>query len=389
MPPPLGYCTNVHAGATLDATREQLARHAVAVRRRIAPQGTLGIGLWLSHAAAESLAAGEVARFRDWLAAEGLLPYTLNGFPYGDFHQPVVKHRVYEPTWLEPARQEYTLRLVELLDALLPPGEAGTISTLPVAWGYPRLYDDALREAARRLVEVAERLEDLEQRSGRWIAVCLEPEPGCALGESRDVIDFFHDHLFPLGGADRVSRYLRVCHDVCHAAVMFESQRDVLDGYAEAGIAVGKVQISAAVEAAFPRLDAAARRAAHAELAALAEPRYLHQTMVQPDAREAPWNFQFFEDLPAALAEYPDAAALAGAWRVHFHVPIYLDQFGALGTTQECILDCLEALGPDAQRMPMEVETYAWGVLPEGLRTGELAEGIARELEWLAAARRP
>ena len=32
------------------------------------------------------------------------MPFTFNGFPYGDFHQSVVKHRVYEPTWADAER---------------------------------------------------------------------------------------------------------------------------------------------------------------------------------------------------------------------------------------------------------------------------------------------
>ena len=31
-----------------------------------------------------------------------------------------------------------------------------------------------------------------------------------------------------------------------------------------------------------------------------------------------------------------------------------------------------------------EVETYAWGVLPESLQVDQLSEGIAREMKWFA-----
>jgi hypothetical protein len=30
-----------------------------------------------------------------------------------------------------------------------------------------------------------------------------------------------------------------------------------------------------------------------------------------------------------------------------------------------------------------EVETYAWNVLPEELRVDDLAEGIAKEMQWV------
>ena len=35
----------------------------------------------------------------------------------------------------------------------------------------------------------------------------------------------------------------------------------------------------------------------------------------------------------------------AGEWRVHFHVPIYVQRFGRLEAMQGAILDCLRALG--------------------------------------------
>jgi hypothetical protein len=133
-----GYCTNVHAGATLDITRANLERYALAVKERYSPNRPMGVGLWLSAKAAEELTrtAGE-GEFAEWLATRGLVPYTLNGFPYGDFHQEVVKHRVYEPNWFQPERLHYTMQLVQIHDRILPPGMEGSISTLPIAWGMP------------------------------------------------------------------------------------------------------------------------------------------------------------------------------------------------------------------------------------------------------------
>ena len=43
-----GYCTNVHAGATLEATRANLERHALEVKAEYSPDRPMGVGLWLS-----------------------------------------------------------------------------------------------------------------------------------------------------------------------------------------------------------------------------------------------------------------------------------------------------------------------------------------------------
>ena len=136
MNPQLGYCTNVHAGADLAETQANLRRYALSVKARFCPDETMGIGLWLSAGAARQLkSAGTLEGFRDWLRDSGLTPFTLNGFPYGDFHQKIVKHKVYEPNWFAQDRFEYTRDLIQILHQLLPPGMEGSISTLPVAWG--------------------------------------------------------------------------------------------------------------------------------------------------------------------------------------------------------------------------------------------------------------
>lgn len=368
----LGYCTNVHAGATWAQTRENLLRHAPAVRRLVSPDAPMGVGLWFSATAAREILAGEgVAALRALLDEHGLLPYTLNGFPQGDFHKPVVKHDVYDPDWSDARRLEYTRDLIEILDGLLPPGASGSISTLPVGWS--TIGDDPgrLERACGNLLTVAAELRDLERERGRLIHLDLEPEPGCHLQRAGDVVTLF-GRLRGGAGAD-VTRHLRVCHDVCHAAVMFESQRDVLGLYDEAGIAVGKVQLSSAVRACFDALDPGTRGEAAQQLAAFDERRYLHQTMVRDGGVTA-----FHDDLPGALGRHP---APSGEWRVHFHVPVHVGRFGRLQTTQPAIGECLDLLRGRVEHW--EVETYAWEVLPDAMRAATLAEGIARELAWV------
>src|SRR5213592_3688 len=109
---------------------------------------------WPSAAAARRLLAeGRLAEWAAWLREVGLVPFTLNGFPFGDFHQTVVKHRVYEPTWQNPARFAYTRDLITILDRLLPAKTEGSISTLPIAWAQPSL--DHLRQTAAALASIA------------------------------------------------------------------------------------------------------------------------------------------------------------------------------------------------------------------------------------------
>ena len=370
----LGYCTNVHAGAGADAMFANLRSHALGVKQRVAPHRPMGVGLWLSaRAASELLRDRRVPEVRDFLLSHGLLPFTFNGFPHGDFHEPVVKHRVYHPAWDRPERLAYTLDLARILAELLEPGDEGSISTLPLGWrgeldgaGYARCVE--------QLRELAVELDRLEERTGRSVHVDLEPEPGCVLDRAGDVVKLFER----LGEASAVRRRLRVCHDICHSAVMFEPQREAFAAYRDAGVLVGKVQVSSAVRLDFEALDAPARVRALNELRAFDERRYLHQTCVCA-AEGGPVSF--FEDLPLALRSAGDAPR--GEWRVHFHVPLHIASFGSIGTTQADVVEALREAVVGGGVRHFEAETYAWGVLPEPMRSPTLSAGIADELAWL------
>jgi hypothetical protein len=344
----------------------------------------MGIGLWLSATAARELDdQARLFEFRDWLAESGFVPFTLNGFPYGDFHQEIVKHDVYRPTWDQPIRLEYTIRLAEILNVLLPKGIDGTISTLPLGWpvdGGKSNVDDQLfwKSSARNLRACAQRLDNLAQTSGRNIFVCLEPEPGCVLDTCEDVVGFFDQHLLSSDTATNqmIRNHIGVCHDICHSAVMFEDQSKAITEFLQAGIRIGKVQVSSAVAVEFEAANSQDNIAKLKQLSSFAEPRYLHQTSVRDRDGQT-----FFEDLPDALAGCGDAPH--GSWRVHFHVPIFSESLDLIGTTQSDIRQCIQSIQQSGQPMPhLEIETYAWNVLPESFRQTSLADGIAKEISW-------
>nr|BFE52607.1 hypothetical protein GCM10017745_60340 [Saccharothrix mutabilis subsp. capreolus] len=104
----------------------------------------------------------------------GLSVSTLNAFPYGDFHDTVVKHAVYRPNWVDPRRLAYTKDCATVLADLLPSSASyGSISTLPLGWREPWTeWDDAHAEAA--LTELTLFLRGLE----RPVRLAVEPEPG-------------------------------------------------------------------------------------------------------------------------------------------------------------------------------------------------------------------
>lgn len=380
--PHIAYCTNVHPGETIDELMKNLDRHAVEVKRICFPPPSatrLGIGLWLSAGPAhEMFESGGIAELRRFLDQRGLEVRTFNGFPYGNFHDRTVKYEVYEPDWRQKDRQVYTLALIDILRDLLPDGATGSISTVPLGWRSSFTDDSDYIRAADQLLETAEHLAAVEERDEILIHVDLEPEPGCALDTSDDVVHFFESFLLPRAGGLDIRRYLRVCHDICHAAVMFEDQSQALARYAEADIKVGKVQVSSALRVNFDRLEEDDRYFALAQLREFDEPRYLHQTIV----RDSTGGTTFYNDLPRALEALGEDDP-TGEWRVHFHIPIFHDRFDLISATQEDIIECLRILHQNRDVHHYEVETYAWNVLPSDMKKRTLAEDIAREIEWL------
>jgi sugar phosphate isomerase/epimerase len=351
----LGYCYNVLPGETVETLIEQLRRICGPVRARLGV-ARLGIGLWIARPAATELRASAAARrsLASTLAAEGLYVFTLNGFPYGGFHAPRVKERVFEPTWAEQARLDYTIDLAEILAELLPDDIAtGSISTLPLG---PATVDRA--GAAAGLRRCADALASIGARTGRQIELAVEPEPGAGFERTDELARF----LASVGGGA-----LGVCLDCCHAAVVDEDPATAFAALTAAGIRCAKIQISSALVVARP--DDAAQRAALAEFD---EPRFLHQVRSQRGGAM---------DLPEALASLDRSAP----WRIHFHVPVHDEAVGGFATTRDSIKPVLEAALALAVPPHLEVETYTWNVLPAERRPRDeagLVEGIAHELAW-------
>jgi sugar phosphate isomerase/epimerase len=338
----LTYCTNIHPAVGWAAVLESLRAHAPALKARLSPDAPFGIGLRLSGAESSELLAGtHLDDFRAWLAAEGLYVFTINGFPHGTFHGQPVKADVHAPDWRSEERVAYTLRLAEILGALLPDGVEGTISTNPLS--YRAWVDDAGIAACTRNVR---RVSD--ELRGTPITLAIEPEADGVLATVDDAIRWWPD------GLDQVT----VCFDACHSAVAYEEPEQALDALDAAGIRVGKAQLSAALTVP---------ASAHDELRAFADPIYLHQVTERGSLRTWP-------DLPEALS----ANGGGEEWRVHFHVPIFVERYGALESTQDHLRRCIERVDTSH----LEIETYTWDVLPAGLKASSV-ESIAREYEWV------
>ncbi len=389
----LTYCSNIHPGESWADVRANLGRHLPAVRDRLRPAGEFGIGLRLSARAAEELSApGALDEFRQFLARERLYVFTVNGFPFGTFHGTRVKEEVYLPDWRDPQRLHYSNRLADLLAQLLPAeGTTGTfmegsISTVPGAYKPALGGAQDVARMVEHLVQHVAYLVGLHARTGRRIALALEPEPCCFLETIDETVAFFEGTLHGVQAVRRLGElsglapaqthhalreHLGVCLDLCHAAVEYEDAAACLHRLRAAGIRVHKMQISAGLQ--LPALTPEALEA----LRLFDDPVYLHQVV-----ERGPDGLVRYNDLCDAFAAAKGEVA-GREWRVHFHVPVFMERLTPFASTQSFIRDVLAMHRVDPVSRHLEVETYTWGVLPDTLRSTAVDEAVARELAWV------
>ncbi len=388
----LTYCLNVHPGISWPDVMRNIEEHVLPLKQRFSPDRPFGVGLRLAGEASSELLLGDrLSKFHEYLDQHGLYVFTMNGFPYGPFHGQKVKAEVHAPDWREDERAAYTLRLIQILAELLPDGIDGGISTNP--FGYKPFIDVADRGTwllfTERMVLMAERLARVREADGKFIHLDIEPEPDGVLGDCAELMTFYEDWLLPLGvpllserlGVDPVRAraimldHIRVCFDTCHVGVGYESPREILDRFETMGIKVGKIQVSSALKLRLGD-DAAERTSQSDALRPFDEPVYLHQVIQQ----NADGSMTRYPDLPDALPHIGDPKA--EEWRVHFHVPIFLDRFGAFDSTQETITQTFELLNERQFTDHLEIETYTWDVLPPELKQ-DIQMSIGREYEWV------
>lgn len=378
------YCSNVHAGEGLGDIKRNIDTFIkpVRIRRDIK---TMASGLWISADAAEALQDTQALQgFKKALMDAQLTLPTINGFPYGGFHQEQVKSAVYIPDWSDSARLIYTQNLSEILAACLPEEcVSGVISTVPL--GYKQGWSEAKqRQAIDNLNSLSIYLYELECRTQKRIVLSLEMEPDCVLENTDELIDFFEQCV---DSEISYKQYLGCCYDVCHQAVMYEDLYDSLQRIVDAKINIAKIQLSSSLELQFdPEKD---DKAKFIDLIKpFCEEKYLHQVK----SLDMDGNISSASDLCVALDTFQarKQSDLQGfTWRIHFHVPIHFQKLRdqELKTSRNDLLTVFDFLRENPKIRPLlEVETYSWQVLPENLRPhndNDLIDGIVDELSWV------
>ena len=130
---------------------------------------------------------------------------------------------------------------------------------------------------------------------------------------------------------EALHEHLGVCLDLCHAAVEFEDAAGCLQQLRDATSACTRCRSAPGLRV--PGVDARTE----ALLRPFDDPVYLHQVV----EREPTVSTRYL-DLPDAFATLPERRD-EREWRVHCHVPVFLDDMGAV---------CVHAVASSAMRWP-------------------------------------
>jgi hypothetical protein len=391
----LTYCTNIHPGEHWSDHFSVLKQVIPPVKDQISRSSAFGIGLRLSHTACEELSIKEnLEAFKQWLAQANCYVFTMNGFPYGGFHHKKVKDLVHKPDWTTHERVHYTLQLFHLLSSLLPKDMEGGISTSPLSYKHwhsssPQERNLIIEKATLNIMKVIEALIQYRGDHAQMLHLDIEPEPDGLIENGKQFVEWYESFLLPLGighlkkkfgytsnqAEEAIKNHVQLCYDICHFAVSFEDHAQTLNQLASKGIKVGKIQISAALKA---RMAASLqeRKDVIEAFKSFNESTYLHQVV----ALQQNGELMHYPDLPEALQDGENP--ITREWRAHFHVPLFIQHYGALQSTQEDILKVLAIQQIQKFTQHLEVETYTWEVLPEQLKL-PITESIIRELEWV------
>ena len=154
------------------------------------------------------------------------------------------------------------------------------ISTCPLSykrWKEPNRPDWDL--LVQNIVRMAAAMFESKRQDGQDIHLDIEPEPDGLVETTDEFIQFF-ERLLHTGAPllaksaqlsvaqaeDALRRHIAFCYDLCHSTVEYEESRAVIDTLRNAGVRIGRVQVSSAVKIALPPQSGAREHLRHSSI---------------------------------------------------------------------------------------------------------------------------
>ncbi len=366
---------NVHPASNYNDLISNLEKFAIPIANKVKSSGVMGVELHLNHIVAEEVLL-RIDEFKAWLENSKLQIFSINNYPLIDFHQKIVKDKVYLPNWAHDERVHSTITCAKILSFILKEGQSASISTLAGAYRFhPEFTKTSL--ICENYLKAFTAIHELNKKKSIKITLALEPEPDTTLDTIESVLTFFEQDLSNCAKQQKISMsdvksVIGLNLDACHASVLFEKPEQLLVILLEKGINTFKFHITNA-----PVLQPPYTPEKITSFRKLNEPKYLHQTF----ARKNNKIFRFKD-----LAEFPfERCNEFDEVRTHYHVPLQLKDFSNLKTTNEEVVELLKASAKLPGNHNFVSETYTWPQHLESIdaKYFNLIDGIAQEVEWL------
>lgn len=387
----LTYCSNIYSSDTWNDIFVSLKKNIPKISSKLSTNKPFGIGLRLSNnAATQLLENNNIIVFQEWLNENNYYVSTINGFVYGNFYNTNIKDKVYQPDWTTLERASYNDLLIEILSKLCPIGKEIGFSTSPL--GYKFSLNKEKETSYNNLVInylliLLKKLIYIEKLENKTIHIDFEPEADCLLENIHDVINFFEKSLLinlaykltedlnlTLPEAKNyILKHLRICYDICHQSIQFEDHLKNFEILNKRNIKIGKIQLSSALEI---NVKKHTLNNLKIDLDKFKDEIYLHQVVI----KNFDGSFTKYRDLPEALENFVDNKE--SFWRIHYHLPIFAENYNNLFTTRKEIQTIINFLKTSYITSCLEIETYTWEILPKELKFN-LIESIVREYEWI------
>ena len=370
----LAYCTNIHRGEGWNETFHGLNEYTLKVKEKVSQSDPFAIGLRLGYKAALELSetgSGNLDEFIKWLDHNNCYIFSINGFPYGQFHGSRVKEQVYSPDWTFDSRVEYTNLLFDILAEILPSGMSGSVSTLPGS--FKEFIQDDTQQGnviIENLARCGKHINDLIEKTGKDLHLGLEPEPLGWFENTPETLSFFK--RFRNIHGDEFDNVIGVNYDTCHLAIEYENAKESLLLLKNNNIKISKIHLSSA-------LKLKPNQQTVDSLKEYQDDVYLHQVI----ARLQNGDLIRFKDLPDAIENFLKGNFNDDEWRVHFHIPLHASPDSLFDDTRDHIKDTLSVLSSDPEMCKhLEMETYTWEVLPNSMQSNSVVDQLSLEYDW-------
>lgn len=381
------YCTNIHFGESWKEIFYILKFYSRKMRNNFISYDQFGVGLRLSNISVIDISKFLVKfDFLFWLSCNNFYIKSINGFPYGFFSSNYIKDNVYLPDWSLFQRYIYSRRIIILFSFFLKKNYGG-ISVLPISYKFfffNFIYNSVYIKSIMYLCNLIVLLHNIYIKNKILLHLDIEPEPDCIISNTIDFINFFKNWLFNKcvlyfffnksfiikNVYFFISNYIRICFDICHSSVEFESVRQSIHCLSFSGLKIGKIQISSSLKFKNCNFNDICI------FSYFPDTPYLHQVYGNTFYE----NIILYRDISLCDVFLYNENILE--YRIHYHIPIFLENYEFFESTQDYIVSMFYFLSNKNFCSILEIETYTFDILPCYLKVN-IFHSLFREYMWI------